>query len=270
MDENKIEEAISENTRVILPVHYAGVACEMDTILEIAKRYQTHVVEDAAQAVNAKYKDRYLGTIGDIGTYSFHETKNFISGEGGCIIINNDEFVERGEIIREKGTNRSKFFRGEVDKYTWVDLGSSYLPSDIVAAFLYSQLENMDILSAKRRSIFNYYYDALMPLAKKGAIRLPVSTKESQGNHHMFYVLLKDGQTRDSLMDFMKERGILAVFHYVPLHSSPFGSAHSIKNTSLPVTDSLSSRLLRLPFYYEITDVEQDQVVNAIEKFFLG
>lgn len=268
IDETQIEDAITERTKVIVPVHYAGVGCEMDVILDIAKRYKLHIVEDAAQGVSAKYKDKYLGTIGDIGTYSFHETKNYICGEGGAIVINNNEFLERAEIIREKGTNRCKFFRGEVDKYTWVDIGSSYLPSDILAAFLYAQFENMGLISNRRGELFDYYYKALIPLANDGKLRLPYISSECESNSHLFYIILQDENTRNALMDHLKSKGIQAVFHYLPLHLSTIGRSMGYTEGQLPVTESISSRLLRLPFYYDMSKEEQVEVVDVIKEFF--
>lgn len=267
MDETKLEAAITEKTKVIVPVHYAGVACDMDAIMAIAAKHDIFVVEDAAQGVNALYRDRYLGTIGDIGTYSFHETKNFICGEGGAIVLNNDRFIDRGEIIREKGTNRSKFFRGEVDKYTWVDVGSSYLPSDILAAFLYAQLENMDRINQRRMEIFDYYHKALIPLVNDGKLRLPHVSSECASNSHLFYIILNDETTRDALMDHLKSESILSVFHYLPLHLSPVGKSMGYREGLLPITESISPRLLRLPFYYEISDKEQNRVISAIKNF---
>ncbi len=269
MDETKIDAAVTENTKVIVPVHYAGVACEMDTIMDIASRHNLYVVEDAAQGVNAKYKDKFLGTIGDMGSYSFHETKNFICGEGGAIVINNEKFTERAEIIREKGTNRSKFFRGEVDKYTWVDIGSSYLPSDLLAAFLYAQLENMADINERRTQIFDYYYKALIPLVNDGKMRLPFVSSECQSNCHLFYIILEDEDTRNALMDHLKSKGILAVFHYLSLHLSPVGASMGYTEGQLPVTESMSGRLLRLPFYYDLKPEDQDEVVDAIKGFFM-
>ena len=270
MDESRIEKAVTPSTKVIVPVHYAGNACAMDAILDVARRYQLYVVEDAAQGVNAKFNGRYLGTIGDLGAYSFHETKNFISGEGGAIVINNEAFIERAEIIREKGTNRSKFFRGEVDKYTWVDIGSSYLPSDILAAFLLAQLENMDKICQRRQEIFEYYYKTLTPLASNGTIRLPTISPECESNSHMFYILLKDEGTRDALMNYLKSNGILAIFHYLPLHLSRIGRSMGYKEGDLPVTESTSGCLLRLPFYFELKREEQEVIVGLIKKFFNG
>lgn len=268
IDETRIEDVITERTKVIVPVHYAGVSCEMDTIMDIAHQHHLYIVEDAAQGVNAKYKDTFLGTIGDMAAYSFHETKNFICGEGGAIVINNEKFTERAEIIREKGTNRSKFFRGEVDKYTWVDIGSSYLPSDLLAAFLYAQLENMQEISKRRDKLFDYYYKALIPLVNDGKIRLPFVSSECQSNNHLFYILLEDEATRNALMDHLRSKGILGVFHYLSLHLSPVGKTMGYQQGQLPVTESMSGRLLRLPFYYELQPEEQAEVINAIKDFF--
>lgn len=267
IDENLIEQAITDRTKAIIPVHYAGVGCEMDTIMEIARRYNLLVIEDAAQGVSSQYKGRNLGTIGDIGTYSFHETKNFISGEGGALVINNERFIERAEIIREKGTNRSKFFRGEIDKYTWVDIGSSYLPSDIVAAFLYAQLEHIDIINKRRQKIFDYYYATLQPLEEQGLLQLPQIPHSCQCNNHLFYILLSDEQRRDSLMRYLKKEGIHAFFHYLPLHSSPMGRNVGKLNDRLPITETISKRLLRLPCYYELTSAEQERVVLTIKHY---
>lgn len=268
IDETKIEDVITENTKVIVPVHYAGVACEMDTIMDLAHRHDLYVVEDAAQGVNAKHNSSYLGTIGDIGTYSFHETKNYICGEGGAIVVNNGKLVERAEIIREKGTNRSKFFRGEVDKYTWVDIGSSYLPSDILAAFLYAQLENMEQINKRREELFDYYYKALIPLANDGKLRLPYISSECESNSHLFYIILQDENTRNALMDYLKSEGIQALFHYLPLHLSQVGQSMGNTDGQLPVTESMSGRLLRLPFYHDMKKEEQAEVVRAIRDFF--
>ncbi len=268
MDESQIEKAVTEQTKVIVPVHYASVACEMDTIMDIAGRHKLCVVEDAAQGVNAKYKEKFLGTIGDIGAYSFHETKNFICGEGGAIVVNNEKFIERAEIIREKGTNRSKFFRGDVDKYTWVDIGSSYLPSDLLAAFLYAQLENMEEITERRGRLFDYYYKAFIPLVNDGKMRLPFISSECRSNSHLFYIILEDEHTRNALMDHLKSKRIQAVFHYVPLHLSPVGASMGCQQGQLPVTESMSGRLLRLPFYYDLKPDEQTEMVNAIKGFF--
>ena len=268
IDETKIEKAITERTKVIVPVHYGGVGCNMDVIMDIASKSGIYVVEDAAHAMNAKYKENYLGTIGDLAAFSFHETKNCICGEGGAILINNKKFIERAETVWEKGTDRSKFFRGEVDKYTWVDLGSSYLPSDLLAAFLYAQLENMDTIDSRRRDIFNFYFETLKPLEDQECLKLPEIPPECQSNNHLFYIVLNDENTRNALMDYMASKGIQAVFHYVPLHLSPVGRSMGYTDGQFPVTESISSRLLRLPFYYEIEREEQAEVVDTIKDFF--
>lgn len=269
MDENLIESAITNRTKVVVPVHYAGVGCEMDTIIDIAHKNDLIVVEDAAQAVNATYKDRYLGTIGHLGTYSFHETKNFISGEGGALIINDERFIERAEIIREKGTNRSKFIRGEVDKYTWVDIGSSYLPSEMIAAFLYAQLEEAETITRRRRAIFNYYAEQLASLQESGLVRLPQSPPVCENNAHMFYLIVTTSiQDRDKLLAHLKNKDINAIFHYVPLHTSPMGMAMGYRMGDLPNTEELSATLIRLPSYFELTREDQDRVVDEIFRFF--
>ncbi len=268
IDEMKIESAITPKTKVIVPVHYAGVGCEMDTIMEIARRHRLLVVEDAAQGVDATYKGRALGSIGDLGCFSFHETKNFISGEGGALIINNPEFLERAEIIREKGTNRSLFFRGMVDKYTWVDIGSSYLPSEVVAAFLYAQLEEAHKITEKRLKLWDEYYHLLAPLEKKGLLRRPIIPAECRQNAHMFYILVKDLATRTRLIDHMKSQDLHPVFHYVPLHNAPKGIEITGKTVHLPLTEEYSERLLRLPMYYELSFEDVARVVEAIKAFF--
>ncbi|MDI6616253.1 MAG: DegT/DnrJ/EryC1/StrS family aminotransferase, partial [Syntrophaceae bacterium] len=241
----------------------------MDTIMEIASRHGLLVVEDAAQGVNATYRERYLGTIGHLGTYSFHETKNFISGEGGALVVNDDRFIERAEIIREKGTNRSKFFRGEVDKYTWVDIGSSFLPSEIVAAFLYAQLEEADTITRKRQEIFRYYTDQLEPLVRRGFIRMPAAPEGCRHNAHLFYLIVEtEREDRGRLIAHLKKKGIGAVFHYVPLHTSPMGRKMGYSEGDLPVTEEMSERLIRLPCYYELTREDQDRVIDAVREFF--
>lgn len=267
IDERRIEEAITPKTKAIVPVHYAGVACEMDRIMAIAEAHDLLVVEDAAQGVNAFYKDRALGSIGHLGTYSFHETKNYICGEGGALCVNDAELAPRAEIIRDNGTNRQAFNRGEVDKYTWVDLGSSYVPSEIVSAFLYGQLELLDSIAARRKEIFQFYEQRLQHLEAEGKLRLPYIPETCRSNYHMFYILLPDGPTRDALLDHLRSRGISAVFHYIPLHSSPMGRQVTDSQADLPVTDSVSSRLLRLPFFYSMTDQDQADVVGHIEEF---
>jgi dTDP-4-amino-4,6-dideoxygalactose transaminase len=256
IDPDEIRKKITPKTRAIYPVHYGGVSCDMDEIMEIAQEHDLKVVEDAAQGVNAKYKGKYLGTIGDFGCYSFHETKNYVCGEGGALLINTDDpkIIERAEIIREKGTNRSKFYRGEVDKYTWVDIGSSYLPSDLLAAFLYAQLEKLDEIQKLRMNVWNSYYSALKPFEEKMTIRLPVIPDYVEHNAHLFYVLFRDEQMRDNVMNQLKEKGIIAIFHYVPLHSAQMGMELGYKKNDLPVTENISGRLLRLPLYAGMSD----------------
>lgn len=269
LDEDLIESAVTPRTKVIVPVHYAGVACEMGKIMQIAKKYGLYVVEDAAQGVNAKYKDRYLGTIGDLGCYSFHETKNLISGEGGALAVNESKLFPRAEIIREKGTNRSQFFRGMTDKYTWVDIGSSFLPSELTGAFLYAQLEEIEKISKKRMLIWNLYHERLLPLEKRGILRTPFIPEYCTHNAHMYYLILDSPDTRTKLIASLKEKGIMAVFHYVPLHSSPGGKQFSADPLeALPVTDRISSRLVRLPFYYSQTEEEVNLVCDCINHFF--
>jgi dTDP-4-amino-4,6-dideoxygalactose transaminase len=268
LDETLLADAITPRTRAIVPVHYAGVACEMDVISKLAKQHGLFVIEDAAQAVNATYKGVYLGTIGDLGTYSFHESKNFACGEGGALLVNREGFAERAEIIREKGTNRSRHFRGQVDKYTWMDLGSSYVLADILAAFLYAQLENMEQITAKRKWAYETYRAALQPLADRGLLTLPTIPKECGTNYHMFYVALADLATRTMLIERLKKAGILAVFHYVPLHMSPVGIGMGYKPAMLPVTESLSTRLLRLPLFAGLDESDIAAVVGEIFSFF--
>lgn len=268
IDETKIEAAITDRTKVIIVMHYAGVACEMDTIMDIAHRHRLKVVEDAAQGVMAKYKDRYLGTIGDFGCYSFHETKNYSMGEGGALIINNPAYIERAEILREKGTNRSKFFRGEIDKYTWVDFGDSYLPSELNAAYLWAQLEKADEINQNRLQSWKRYYQALKPLAAAGIVELPVIPESCIHNAHMFYVKCRNLQERTQLLQYLKNRDILAVFHYIPLHSAPAGLKFGRFAGEDRYTTTESERLLRLPMYYGITELDQETVVSEIRSFF--
>ena len=268
INETLIEEAITPKTRAIVPVHYAGGPCQMDTIMEIARRKRLLVIEDAAQALLSRYHDRYAGTIGQMACLSFHETKNIISGEGGAILINDPSLVERAEVIREKGTNRSQFFRGQVDKYTWVDIGSSYLPSDIIAAFLYAQMENADQIIAKRNSIYDLYMKGLQPLADKGCLQLPFILNDCCSNGHMFYIITLSLEERTKLTEFLKERGIMAVFHYVPLHSSPAGKLHGRTYGTLDVTKKVSDCLLRLPLYYEMTNNDVHSVTKSIRDFY--
>ena len=265
IDENLIEDAISSKTRAIFPVHYAGVACEMDRIMDIAMQHDLMVVEDAAQGVNSRYKGRALGSIGHFGAFSFHETKNYICGEGGALCINAPEFVHRAEIIRDKGTNRQQFFRGHVDKYTWVECGSSYVPSEITSAFLFGQLEMFDSIATRRREIYETYYRQLEPY--QGFLRLPVIPNDCETNYHMFYVLLQTNQLRDDLLEWLGDRGINSVFHYVPLHSSPMGRRLSTHEIGLSITDKVSRRLIRLPLFYSLERNEQQAVIDAICEF---
>lgn len=267
LDERLVEAAITPATKAIFPVHYAGVGCDMDALQEIARRHDLFVVEDAAQGVNAAYRHRALGSIGHLGAYSFHETKNFICGEGGALCINTPEMIERAEILRDKGTNRKQFFRGQVDKYTWVDVGSSYVPSEIVSAFLYAQLEMMDVITERRRQLHQAYRFQLADLERAGLLKMPTAPEECSSNYHMFYVLLPTAELRNALMAHLHQQRILAVFHYVPLHTSPIGRSFGYADGSLPVTEELSGRLLRLPFYYEMTDAEQTRVVREVRAF---
>jgi dTDP-4-amino-4,6-dideoxygalactose transaminase len=267
LDEKLIEAAVTERTKVIVPVHYAGVACEMDRIREIGRAHRLLVVEDAAQAVNSFYRGKAIGSLGDVGCYSFHETKNFISGEGGALCVNRPDLVERAEILRDKGTNRQKFFRGQVDKYTWVDVGSAYVPSELVGAFLFGQLEMMQAISDRRRQIYEYYQQSLQPLADEGLVRLPTVPEGCTQNFHLFYLLTRDAKTRDGLLAHLNSRGIGAVFHYVPLHSSPMGRKLGCDARPLPVTDAVSACLIRLPFYYTITTDEQAEVVREVTAY---
>ena len=268
IDEKKIEAAITEKTRAIVPVHYAGVACEMDTILEIAKKYNLFVVEDAAQGIMSTYKGKPLGTIGDFGAYSFHETKNYSMGEGGALLISNSKYIENAEIIREKGTDRSKFFRGQVDKYTWVNYGSSYLPSELNAAYLYAQLEVAEKVNNKRLSLWNKYNELLQPLAKRSLIELPFIPEGCEHNAHMYYIKLKDMSVRTKLISFLKEREILSVFHYIPLHSAPAGIKFGRFSGEDVYTTKESERILRLPMFYSLEMQQVEYIVSQIMAFF--
>lgn len=270
INEKLIEEAISPRTKAIVPVHYAGVGCEMDTILNIAKKYNLIVIEDAAQAFGAKYKGKQLGTIGDMGCFSFHETKNIMSGEGGVFVTNNPEYAERAEIIREKGTNRSKFFRGQVDKYTWVDVGSSYLPSDVIAAYLYSMLNISDDIQEKRLKVWNRYNEEFCEFEKKGLIRRPVIPDECTNNAHMFYLLFNDLDIRTKFIKHLKENGVVSVFHYIPLHSAPAGLKYGRYVGDMKVTNHISDTLVRLPMYFDITDKELNKIITAACQFLRG
>jgi dTDP-4-amino-4,6-dideoxygalactose transaminase len=267
MDESLVEAAITERTKAIVPVHYAGVGCEMDEINRVAKKHGILVVEDAAQGVHAYYRDRALGSIGDLGAYSFHDTKNYVCGEGGALTINNRTLLERSEIIRDKGTNRQKFFRGEVDKYTWVDVGSSFLPAELACAFLQAQLELLEPILARRRSIHERYAELLAPLEEAGLLRGPRAPEHCRQNYHMYYILLRDEKAREGLAVHLRARGIQAVSHYVPLHLSPMGRRWGYEDGSLPITEDLAARLLRLPLFYDLTPADQDDVCQGIREF---
>lgn len=264
IDERLIESAITPRTRALVPVHYAGVACDMDSITATAKRHDLKVVEDAAQGVMATFRGRALGSLGDLGTYSFHETKNVISGEGGALLVNNPALATRAEIIREKGTDRSRFSRGEVDKYTWQDIGSSYLPGELIAAFLWAQLEQAERITAARLASWQRYHDRLERFENEGMLRRPIVPAPCQHNAHLYYVLLARGTERQAVLEALKAADIGSVFHYVPLHTSPAGRRYGRSNGPLPVTDDLSARLLRLPLWLGLTEGQQDRVVEAL------
>lgn len=267
LDERQLESLITERTKAILLVHYAGVACEMDAIMAIAERHNIPVVEDNAHALFATYRGRYLGTFGQLATQSFHETKNFTSGEGGALLINNPDLIERAEIIREKGTNRSRFFRGEIDKYTWVDLGSSYLPSDMLAGFLYAQLEHRDDIQGRRAQLWQTYDSELAAWAEEHAVQRPSVPNYVEQAYHMYYILLPSLAVRERLRTYLKERGILAVFHYLPLHLSDMGRELGGKAGDCPVTEDVADRLLRLPFYNSLSAADQAEVIAALHAF---
>lgn len=267
LDEKLIEQAITPKTKVIVPVHYAGVACEMDTIMDIAHRYGLKVVEDAAQGVDACYKGKALGTIGDFGCYSFHETKNFTMGEGGALLFQKEEYLEKAEILREKGTDRSKFFRGQVDKYRWMDYGSSYLPSELNAAYLYAQLEAKDKIQKKRMEIYEYYHRNLADLAAEGKVEQPYVPQECEHNAHMYYLKVKDMKVRTRLLAYLRENGICSVFHYVPLHSAPAGQKFGRFAGEDVYTTKESERLLRLPMFYNLDMEDVKRIVDVIHKF---
>ncbi len=268
IDETLIEDAVTPKTKAIAPVHYAGVGCEMDTIMDIAKRHNLIVVEDDAQGIMSTYKGQALGTFGTFGCLSFHETKNFSMGEGGALLINDENYIERAEIIREKGTNRSKFFRGQIDKYTWVDCGSSYLPSELNAAYLYAQLEQADKITNDRLVSWNKYYELLKPLADKGAIGLPFIPDHCKHNAHMFYIKAKDLEERTKLISYLKKNGVGAVFHYIPLHSAPAGVKYGRFHGEDRFTTKESERLLRLPMYYGLKMSEVEYISEKIYDFY--
>ncbi|MDW7773259.1 MAG: dTDP-4-amino-4,6-dideoxygalactose transaminase [Desulfobulbaceae bacterium] len=269
LDETRIEAAITPRTRAIVPVHYAGVACEMDAIMEIARRHKLLVIEDAAQGVMAAYKGRALGAIGHLGTLSFHETKNIIAGEGGALLVNDPARTERAEIIREKGTNRSQFFRGQVDKYTWVDIGSSYLPGEIIAAFLWAQMEEAEMITQRRKALWVRYHEAFAPLENSGRIRRPVIPAGCGYNAHMYYLLLRDLDDRTRFIEEMKQQGVNCVFHYVPLHSVPFGAKIGRVHDQLKVTTDMADRLVRLPLWLGLEE-EQGRVIEQAIKILEG
>ena len=268
IDENKIEAAITDKTKAIAVVHYAGISPDMDKIMAIAKKHNLKVVEDAAQGFMATYKGRYLGTIGDLGCYSFHETKNYSMGEGGALVINNPELIERAEIIREKGTNRSKFYRGEIDKYTWVDYGSSYLPSELNCAYLYPQLEKAEEINNERLSSWNYYKENLEDLEEKGLIEIESVPEYSKHNAHMFYIKTKDLDERTKLLKYLKQNDVQAVFHYIPLHNAPAGKKFGTFCGEDKYTTVESDKLVRLPMYYGLTKFDQDIVINKVKDFY--
>lgn len=270
LDETKLTGLLSEKTRAIVPVHYAGVSCEMDTINEIAKEHDLKVIEDAAQAIGSKYCGSSVGTLGNLGTLSFHETKNIISGEGGALLINDPQLIERAEIIREKGTNRTSFFRGEVDKYTWVDLGSSYLPGEIIAGFLFAQFSKMSEILERRLELWNLYHSHFQSLEEDGLINRPYIPNECEHNGHIYYIVLKSEDQRDALIQKLNRNSIQGIFHYIPLHSSPAGKKYGKIKSDLPVTDELSKRLLRLPLWVEMDEERIVRIVKLIHSYLTG
>lgn len=268
MDEKLIAAAMTDRTRAIVPVHYAGISCDMTSIMQFGYDHNLWIIEDAAQALQSSYQEHKLGSIGHLGCLSFHETKNVISGEGGALLVNDERLIERAEIIREKGTNRSQFFRGMVDKYTWTDIGSSYLPGELIAAFLYAQLEHAESITAQRRALVKRYQTLLRPLHDAGKITLPALDLAEQGNGHMFYFFARDLAERTHLLDFLHNNAITAVFHYVPLHSSPAGQRFSRQGSAMTVTDNIAERLVRLPLYYRMTEEEQDRVISLVTSYY--
>ena len=268
IDAEKIEALITPKTKVIVPVHYAGVACDMDKIMEIANKHHLLVVEDAAQAIDSYYKGRPLGTIGHLSAFSFHETKNIIAGEGGLLGINDERLIRRAEIIWEKGTNRSEFFRGEVNKYGWVDTGSSFLPSEVIAAFLWAQLENMDDIQQKRKQLWNRYYEGLQDLASKGCVRLPQIPDYATNNAHMFYLVCRNLEERTGLIKYLKDHDVLAVFHYLSLHKSDFYTSHYADRPDLPFCDNYADCLVRLPMFYELTEKQVIDICQIIQTIY--
>ncbi len=267
IDEKQLSSLITEKTKAIVVVHYAGVACEMDEIMSLAEKHNIHIIEDNAHGLFGKYKGKWLGTFGTLATHSFHETKNFTCGEGGALFINNTDFMDRAEIVREKGTNRTRFFRGQIDKYSWVDLGSSFLPSDILAAFLYAQLEKSEMIQKRRRELWNKYNSALASWAESQSVTLPAVPQHCDQAYHMFYILLPSLSARTSMIEFLKEQNIQSVFHYLPLHLSEMGKKLGGDKFQLPVTENISDRILRLPFYNTLSDADQSRVINRILGF---
>ena len=267
IDVSEVEKLITPRTKAIIVVHYAGISCDMDRIMQLANKHRIFVVEDAAQAIDSYYNGKPLGSIGHLSAFSFHETKNIISGEGGMLVINDEQFIKRAEIIREKGTNRSSFFRGEIDKYGWVDIGSSFLPSDIIAAFLYAQIENIEIIQKRRKEIWDRYYRELKPLEEEGFIRLPFIPGYATNNAHMFYLVCRSLQERSDLIAILKENQVMAVFHYLSLHKSPYYSKNH-DGRELPMSDLYSDNLVRLPFYYGLEKIEQEKVIDIIKNFY--
>ncbi len=267
IDPDEIEKLITDKTKAVVVVHYAGIACDMDRIMQLAKRHNLYVVEDAAQAIDSYYKGRPLGSIGHLAAFSFHETKNIMSGEGGMLVINDEQFIHRAEIIREKGTNRSAFFRGEIDKYGWVDIGSSFLPSDIIAAFLYAQLENIDNIQARRKQIWQKYYEGLMPLKEKGLVQLPCIPEYATNNAHMFYLVCKDLEERQGLINALKKNNVQAVFHYLSLHKSPYYKDKS-NGREMPMSDHYTDCLVRLPMYYELDNEHVENIIRTIKNYY--
>lgn len=270
LNENLIESAITSKTRAIVPVHYAGVGCEMDTIIKIAEKYNLYIVEDGAQAILAKYKGRFLGTLGDLGAYSFHETKNVICGEGGTLLINNPSFIDRAEIIREKGTNRSCFYRGETDQYTWQHLGSSYLPSELTAAFLFAQLEAAEFITQRRLKFWNIYHESFAELEHIGVIRRPIIPEECEHNAHIYYLIVTQIEKRDKALAYLKQKGITAVFHYMPLHESPAGKLYTRTHGELKHTESISRRILRLPLFMDMNDDILQVIIETTKEALLN
>jgi len=270
LDLKDVERKITDKTKAVLIVHYAGVSCDMDELMNIANKHGIYVIEDAAQAVNAKYKGKYLGTIGHMGCYSFHETKNYVCGEGGAILINvaDDKLMEKAEVMREKGTNRSKFYRGQVDKYTWVDMGTSLLPSDMLSGFLLAQFEQLEEINELRGKVFDSYYNELSKLEELGLVRRPIVPEYNEINYHLFYLILKSEDERNALLDFMKKREITSTFHYLPLHTSDMGQKMGYNKGDLPITEDLSARLIRLPLYADLNKEEIEKIIDSIYDYF--